>query len=397
MTVKNKRVMIPVISLFILCGLTGCERENSADFHTSETFMETTVQADEFPGEVIEDVSFVSADSCEQVVYYAYETLGESEKEIYQEILQALSTQSEYIDVSTLDTEQLNLIFQYVMDDHPELFYVDGYQYKKYSLDGVVTKLQFYGNYTMSQEEVASCREAIEGQVQKIYSKIPSSYDQYEIAKYLYDWIIEHTDYELQAQNNQNICSVLITNKSVCQGYAKTYQYLLQRLGIEAVLVTGEANQDGHAWNLVKIHDQYYYVDVTWGDASYIYTEDSVIQGMQPINYDYLLVTEEEISKTHTVDGLLKLPETNCVTDNYYVREKLLLDTYDEAVIEQIFQNAYAHNKAYVTIKFATDELYAFSKKKLMDEQRIFQFISQHGNKISYTENEQQKTLSFWI
>lgn len=402
MITRKKRVVLPVILLLMLLALTGCKRawiQNAVQVINPEAKTQSIDVQTEEVSDIATEKATISEMTYndEDVIYFAYETLEEEDQELYQEILNALVRCDEYIDVSTLDIEKLNIIFNYVMNDHPELFYVDGYQYKKFTLDGEITKIQFFGNYTMDAGQISECKKELEQRQQEILEQLPTTTDQYLLAKAVYEWIIENTEYDLLADNNQNICSVFLTHRSVCQGYAKAFQFLMQKLGIETVLVTGTANQEGHAWNLVKINGNYYYVDVTWGDASYIYADESMVQEVPPINYDYLLVTTDEISKTHMMDDWYQLPDFSHVEDNYYVREHLLLEEYDEELIEQIFQNAYAKGQHYVTIKFSTLEAYDTAKHELMDEQRVFQFVSAKGNKISYTENRQQRTLSFWI
>ena len=81
--------------------------------------------------------------------------------------------------------------------------------------------------------------------------------------------LILRTEYEQGSADSQTICSVLLNQRSVCQGYAKTFQYLCQLAGIPAMLVTGDVNGEGHAWNIVFLDGDWYYIDPTWGDASY--------------------------------------------------------------------------------------------------------------------------------
>ena len=50
-------------------------------------------------------------------------------------------------------------------------------------------------------------------------------------------------------------------------------------------VITGE----GHAWNLVNIDGAYYYTDVTWGDATYLFDQQAMTgAGSDVVNYDYL-------------------------------------------------------------------------------------------------------------
>ncbi len=71
-------------------------------------------------------------------------------------------------------------------------------------------------------------------------------------------------------RNKIRISSVSFLNKkTVCQGYANATQYLLTLLGIPAVVVTGTAEGDTHAWNLVQLDGAYYFMDTTWGNSSY--------------------------------------------------------------------------------------------------------------------------------
>lgn len=331
-------------------------------------------------------------------LYYAYHHLDIERQKIYLEMLDALAGMKSGVPLSTVDKSVLDVVFACVMNDHPELFYVDGYQYTEYTLGDVVTSITFSGTYSMTSAQVEEAGLMIEQSLAECFEQVPLNEDEYNTVKYLYEWLINHTEYDRTAENNQNICSVFLQGRSVCQGYAKAMQYMLQAADIQCVLVTGFTNGERHGWNLVRVNGGYYYLDPTWGDASYaLDNADSTLNGFVPaINYDYFLVTTDEITRTHAIEKVVELPECTAVDDNYFVREGLYFDSYDAARLALIFDSEATKAAGYVTLKCDTGETYDLMIQTLIGSQAIFDFVDKQGESIAYTSNDELRTISFW-
>ena len=331
-------------------------------------------------------------------IYYAYHHLDEEKQKLYLEMLDALTRMKSGAPLSTLDKSDLDTVFACVMNDHPELFYVDGYQYTEYTLGSVVTGITFSGTYSMTSAEVEQAGLGIEQKLAECFQQVPLNEDEYSTVKYLYEWLIDHTEYDKTAENNQNICSVFLQGRSVCQGYAKAMQYLLQSAGMQCVLVTGFTNGERHGWDLVRVNGEYYYLDPTWGDASYASgSADSVLEGVVPaINYDYFLVTTDEITRTHAIEKVVELPLCTAVSDNYFVREGLYFDSYDVARLSAVFSSETTKEAGCVTLKCDNSETYEQMVQTLIASQKIFDFVDKQGESIAYTSNDEQRTISFW-
>lgn len=335
----------------------------------------------------------------EQEGLYTYDCLSENEQTVYGEIYASILYMKE-IELSTTDADQMEKVFQCVLNDHPEIFYVDGYTFTKYTRGSSVTKIMFEAAYTMDRAKIEETKEQIESSVSEILSGVPVGTDEYEKVKYVYEYIIENTEYNVAAENNQNICSVFLNNQSVCQGYAKATQYLLQRAGIKATLVVGFVEGgEGHAWNLVFADGDYYYIDTTWGDASYRMTTEETfeVNNLPVINYDYLCVTTEQLCKTHRIQNVVPMPECSAVKDNYYVREGAYFVEVDEEQLEKVFEKSYADQKDYITLQCADFECYQSMFDALITEQKVFRYMNTQDSAVAYAKNEEQLSLSFWL
>ena len=335
---------------------------------------------------------------------YAYEHLTDAGKTLYVEILTILNSLSKDIIVSTTSDDAVEMVFDYVMADHPEIFYVDGYQYTNYSLGDTITKISFTGNYLYDSKEVARRQTQINEAVQKCLANAPSSEDDYYIIKYVYEYLIANTDYDIDAVDNQNICSVFLNGRSVCNGYAKAAQYLLNKMGVDCTLVTGTVdtkNSKGirHAWNLVLCNDTYYYLDVTWGDASYqtVSGESADAMRLPDVNYDYLNVTTEEIMRNHTISDTVRMPVCNSMNDNYYVREDEYFTSSEMALVGDLFDRRYKDGSRNVTLKCSTDGIYDSLFEELITNRRVFEFLQGDTSQVSYTTFEDTRTIIFWL
>lgn len=68
-------------------------------------------------------------------------------------------------------------------------------------------------------------------------------------------------------QDNHNIVGAVVYGEGVCEAYARTYQLLLNYYGFDNYVVTGTAAGVDHIWNIVKMDDNYYYIDCTFDDS----------------------------------------------------------------------------------------------------------------------------------
>lgn len=332
---------------------------------------------------------------------YAFDAMDVSQQPLYAEILAILLAREEEVVVSSVIPKDIDFVFQCVLNDHPEIFYVKGYVYTKHSMNDSILRISFSGTYTMEKPEIAKMQSAVEDYADTCIAGLPADADAYGKVKYIYEYLVSHTEYNLSAVENQNICSVFVYGESVCQGYAKAMQFLLNRLGIDTTLVIGYVdNGEGHAWNLVNIDGAFYYVDVTWGDAYYEFGETDEKkdnQDLPTINYDYLCVTTDQLCKTHTIENIVPMPRCISNEANYYVREGAYFTAYDSEKVAALFQKAYDTGNHYITLKCSSPEVYRNMDQILIKDQKVFDFIQNTEGTIAFTNSDEQQTISFWL
>ncbi len=376
----------------------------------SEEAVQSTLRMEDLPQEEEPQVNFLM----EEIYPYARDTLSEAEQIWYGDIERILGGFGEQKSLSQegleagLSEENIDKIFQCVLSDHPEFFYVEGYSYTKYTRKDILTAVEFSGTYNVDLDTALKRAEAIELAVAEILAKVPAGASDYDKVKYVYDTLIRQTDYDLNASDNQNIYSVFVNHVSVCQGYAKATQYLLGKMGVACTLVLGTVETgEGHAWNLVRVDGEFYYVDTTWGDVSYQMEENTSQEGeaqggspdvtMPDINYDYLNVTTAELLRTHSIAGPVPMPVCSATGANYYVREGAYFSSYDRDQMAALFQAAMDGGRRDVTIKCADELCYREIMEGLIDGQEIFQYLTASEGRVAYAQNEKQLSLTFWV
>ena len=107
-------------------------------------------------------------------------------------------------------------------------------------------------------------------------------------------------------------------------------------------------------------------------------------------------MTTDEITRTHSIEKAVELPQCTAVDDNYFVREGLYFEVYDEGKLAAVLDSEAVDAAGCVTIKCGSMETYTQMVQILIDSQKIFDFVDKRGESIAYTSNDQQRTISFW-
>ena len=102
-----------------------------------------------------------------------------------------------------------------------------------------------------------------EAAADSILSGLSSSMSDYEKYWYIAKKLCEETvfDYAFpqvsmsQFLDDSGVYGALVNHRSVCQGFAQTYDYLCKRAGLFSLVVSGSISTGDHAWNIIKLDD----------------------------------------------------------------------------------------------------------------------------------------------
>ena len=303
--------------------------------------------------------------------FYYYDNLSQDEKTAYLTLYYGFV---EYDDSIRMEVQEEDLkdVFTAVLYDNPDMFWVDyEYDYMVYS-DSVA----FSPKYRLTEDEVKTMQDSVNDKIDEIMTEVNKLDSDYEKELYIHDYIIENTEYDISTleKMGDTVYSVLVSGKSICEGYARTVQILLDKLGIENYLVTGDTESDGeilpHMWNIVNIDGDNYHLDVTWDDLNDEF--DTV--------YFYFNVTDEYISRDHYK---INPQNNNCnsTKSNYFVKENTLVYTYKgySNLVQQSVDALLKDNT--VELCFAENADYKKALKDLENDNGFFKYVDTVINK----------------
>lgn len=416
---KNRRWRIPLLLMMAVLACAAVFVAYAWDdisYVLPSPLKQTTSEKAFYEASAQDAILLQETDSGSSITRYVYESLNDGDKEKYRIVYEALSDCRKHA-FPTDDLNEIRRIEDCVMADFPELadraalVHLDG---------GIFTPAYVAGVALGDTVELKSVQSQIDAVMQECFASIDRSDDDYTKAKIVYEWLAENTSYgkeyasyddriiinasgtnefqldegsSIPREHGQTVYNALVQKRAVCAGYAKAYQYLLQRLGIECTYISGTALDGLHAWCLAKLDGDYYFIDPTWGDPEYESNWD-IMQDDQNLDHRFFAVTTQDISLTHEADNSFFIPYCTATADNYYVREGLLFDTADIDRLGRLVSQAFSEGSS-LSIRCATKEVYEELLHNAIENGEIGRYTPT-GSYQYASDNTDLCTITIW-
>ncbi len=335
---------------------------------------------------------------------FCYDQLTDSVKSVYAQLYSGISALKTEFYVNCDATDDIQTALQALLDDHPEFFWSDG----EISIYGAEHggRERITPTYTVDVSSIPQLQAEIDRVCDEFLASVPQEASTYQKLRAAYQYIIQSTDYQTNSPQNQNIQSVFLQHQSVCAGYAKAFQYLLTKLNIPCYYVHGSISGGGetHAWNLVSIDGTMTWVDPTWGDPTY--GENEADSARLTIIYDYLCMTDEELTRTgHIPDREYTYPVVTDRTYDFYRMLDDYLEGYDPQTIQEHLYATVNADETITYLKFDSFEAYSAALNGIFGENGLIQEplqlkMSREGSssmQYYYSTSDEMLTIKiFW-
>lgn len=343
-------IIILIISVMILFGYiffeeyvqlqTSIEPENfQTVISENSNIMDTNIETPKIVENPLNDIKDIQQNgkkvdySNVQVDKYFYNQLEVHSKTIYK----ALEANQENIKTGTYKIElgdtfssilskangqdELGKYYQSAIEaytyDNPEVFYLNpSKMYLNIETTTMGNKSTYYvyinsgneSNYLTdefaSKQQVDDAINRIERVKNTLVAK--KTGNTYQDIKMVHDYLVDNTEYDttLSNENIYDVYGALIKHVAVCEGYARSFKYIMDSMQIPCVLAIGkgtnsEGKTENHAWNYVQVEGNWYAIDTTW--------DDPVVTGGGSVSketqYKYFLKGTSNFNQDHTPSG----------------------------------------------------------------------------------------------
>lgn len=315
--------------------------------------------------------------------FYYYHNLTDEQKDAYTTLYFAVINFDKSCKVKVSEDELKKILYS-IIYDNSNIFWLSG-NYTYYTHEDYI---ELVPEYNYDEQEVKTISTKLNDKINEIVSNLPAHTTDYEKELYLHDYICDNTVYDNSTFKNGGDAaySALLEGKSICEGYARAMQILLDEVGIKNYLVVGDGTSEGvtepHMWNIVEIDGFNYHLDVTWDDSV---TKDEDC-------YFYFNVTDEYILKDHSN---IEPAQNNCIYNyaNYYVVNNAYVEVFvgfESLVVPTA--NALRNGKNTVEFLFRSNSDYERAINEINNNSKFFDYIDnsvrQSGRNFSSTNVE---------
>lgn len=327
-------------------------------------------------------------DTMERYDYSHKKTLTEAQTEIYNLLIYMLDHKQSSFDFENIGNDDFKKAYYAVLYDHPE-YIRTGFNYT-YSVKTTGDYVQFHAEPALlfdDPDELDIAEQELESAVSSIVNTAKAQPDPYYMVKYVHDYIIDNTVYDVDvlagAQSSEGLIvastayGCLVQHKAVCSGYSAAFQLIMQRLGVECGRINGTklTESGAHQWNYVCLDGEYYFMDLTWDDPL-------ADNGVDSRTYDYFLISDADIAYTHVSDRTCPQPVCSGIRYNYFYYNGLYFDEYDFRYVSDAAERMRENNT--ISVKFSTPDQLQRAVEELVEGQRIFELDFVNGG-ITYS------------
>lgn len=219
----------------------------------------------------------------------------------------------------------------------PDYFWFRGYHISASTGLRTTAEVTFRWLY----EDGAAKYNALCAKADEILSAAPWMGD-YSVALYVYDWLAANVTYAESEGYDQTAYAAVCEGSAVCGGIADAFAFLLNRAGIPACTITGQAVHEGervtHAWNFAVLDGAVYAFDPTWDN-----TDRYDAAGREYLQHIWFGLTSTELNITHTPEHEQDDITALSNADNYYIHENAVItDDSPDSVVAAVRAQAEA-------------------------------------------------------